>query len=223
MDQGTQASWARLFALALVPGSILATGCLFSPDDSSEEAECLDATTELPHDGTFELEGTGQRIELGPIVAGVEGRTSGVLEWSQVGRSTDVTLTIEADAGERVTVFGDCDTYRGIDIPAHLELTSADGVLADRFGGHVSLDEAGRVIGSPVLDVPIVVSQLQSVLPAGFGTTPDTDWHLRITPELGPEEELPFVAATIVLTTGWTGSDPVQSVTLGVATFGGTR
>jgi hypothetical protein len=164
----SRARACRARALALVLASLGPGGCYLLPDDSADDEECRDATTTLAHDGVFELERSGKQIEVAPIIATIEGTTSGVLQWTQVGRSTDLTLTIAADPEQPVTVFGDCDTYSGIDIPAHLELTSADGVLAERFVGQVSLDRQGRVIGGPLARRSADRLQLESVLPSGF-------------------------------------------------------
>jgi len=217
----------------LLLASFATSGCFLLQDDSAEEEECPDATTELDQDGTFELVRSGKEIEVAPIIATVEGATSGVLEWAQVGRSTDLTLTIAADPERPVTVFGDCDTYSGIDIPAHLELTSADRVLAERFVGQVALDQRGRVIGYLTLVVPAERLRLESVLPPSFVMSSQSYWNLWITLELGPEGELPVSAATLVLSsspyaygsfpTATTGTETVQSLTLGRATFGAAR
>lgn len=140
------------------------------------------------------------------------------------------TLTIAADTEQPVTVFGDCATYSGIDIPAHLELTSADGVLSERFGGRVALDHGGRVVGTLTLVVPAERLQLESVLPPSFVLSSPSYWNLWITLELGPEGELPVSAATLVLSnspygygsypSATVGAEAVQSLTLGRATFG---
>ncbi len=226
----SRARACRARALALVLASLGPGGCYLLPDDSAADEECRAATTTLAHDGVFELERSGKQIEVAPIIATIEGTTSGVLQWTQVGRSTDLTLTIAADPEQPVTVFGDCDTYSGIDIPAHLELTSADGVLAERFVGQVSLDRQGRVIGGLSLAVLADRLQLESVLPSGFVLSSPSSWTLVVSLELGSELELPVSAATFTLS-NWpnrnpsspsttTGTETIQSLTLGRATFG---
>jgi hypothetical protein len=133
-----------------VPFAFAVPGCTLPFLDNNAAGEsCTDETQPLTADATFESKATGEVIELGSYLdaatAPFVGTYAGSLTWDQLGTTTELTLSVERDPDQSVTLYY-CGQPDGVEVPANVHLGSSDGRLDLGFSGELAIDGSGSLL-----------------------------------------------------------------------------
>ena len=209
--------WFALLLLFGVAGCTLPSLGDDATDDSSEET-CTDETRTLAVDATFESSATGEIIELGSYLEEVTppfvGTYTGSLGWDQLGTTTELTLTVERDSDQLVTLYY-CGALEGVEVPANVFLRSSDRRLDLAFTGELAIDDSGNLLpGYDRVEMPSEALPLDQIgVPAE--RIHDRRWRLWAHWHVQPAGNPPFSTIAISMTSSTDSSLPTLPLATG--------
>jgi len=171
-------------------------------------------------DTVFASARTGETIDVASHLRSVFQTLSGRLQWVQVAQISEVTLATTPDENKSITLYY-CGEYLGMDVPAHITITTADGWLNQVFTGQFGLSKLDRLDDTTMnISLPSGALRIDQVIAPGLQTSDNSDWSVVLELSVGADGSLPFESATLQAERPKSDAGVNTRLTLGLANFG---